>query len=466
MIYKSITYNQKLNIKLPDIRQFFRFTLPLMLFLCQSCLTLKLDDTPYQQTNYYQKTRQGILNYAAPEYTLTRDTVQVGWAKVAITPARPVPMAGYGKRKGKKYTQVRDSVYVRAFVFKLGSRKVAWVTADLLIMPMSVTAKLQQLLPARGYNLANTYLTATHTHYSIGGWGRKPAGRLMAGKYSPVMVKYIADAITQAIERAEATAAPARMAYQQINAPEYVYNRLVGEQGGLDPFIRLLQIQKNSGERALLVTYAAHATSVSSQDLRLSAEYPGALVKALEQRLALNMAAFGAGAVGSHGPRAPDQEYEKVQNLANGLADRIQENIPKGVLAYQTQLQSAYYPLYLPNPQWRAGERRFRPWLFYTVFGKYPAGISALQIGPVVFLGTPCDFSGELLPELTATAARQQQQLIVNSFNGGYIGYVTPEKYFTLKKYETRDMNFFGRYTGTYLQEMMQLIIQRRAVNR
>ena len=74
-------------------------------------------------------------------------------------------------------------------------------------------------------------------------------------------------------------------------------------------------------------------------------------------------------------------------------------------------------------------------------------------------MGTLCDFSGELMPALTNYGIAHQQHVMVTSFNGSYIGYVTPEKYYNLKKYETRDMNFFGPYTGTYFQELLKLII-------
>ncbi|QNF31506.1 neutral/alkaline non-lysosomal ceramidase N-terminal domain-containing protein [Adhaeribacter swui] len=426
---------------------------------CPACITQKIDTTPYQQTAYYQKSKEQITAFQ-PTALTGSDTVRVGWAKVNITPAKPVPMAGYGKRRGKKFEQVHDSVWVRAFVFKTGTQKVAWVTADLLIMPMRVTARVQELLGSKGYFLKNLFFTATHTHYSIGGWGKKPAGRIMAGKYSNQIVDNLAQSIARAILKAEQTAVPAAMAYQQMAAPEYVNNRLIGEKGGVDSLIRVLYFRKRTGEKALLCTYAAHPTSVASNDLRLSAEYPGALVKLLEQRLQLNMAAFGAGAVGSHGPQAAGAEYEKVNNLATGLATKIENRLNQTTLSYAFNLQSAFFPISLSKPQWRyKDDRRFRPWLFYTVFGKYPAGLSMLQVGPVQFIGTPCDFSGELLPAITA--AHADKKIIVTSFNGSYIGYVTPQKYYKLKKYETRDMNFFGPYTGTFLTEMINLIIQK-----
>ncbi|PSR53274.1 hypothetical protein AHMF7605_06885 [Adhaeribacter arboris] len=432
-----------------------------LLLSCQSCITQKLDTTPYPTTQYYQQSKKRIAELPLISSS-SNDTIQVGWFKINMTPPKPVPMAGYGKRKGKKYEQVHDSVWVRAFVFRKGNYKAAWVTADLLIMPMRITERLQQLLVNKGYTLNNIYLTATHTHYSFGGWGKKLAGRIIAGKYNQELVNKTTEAIAQTIEQAENNATTASIGYQEIPAPEFVYNRLVGNKGNLDTLIRVMHFQKISGEKALICTFAAHPTSVASNDLRLSAEYPGALVSLLEQKMQLNMAAFGAGAVGSHGPQAPGENYTKVANLAEGLANKIQNYSQNLSLTFQTDLSNAYFAIDLNKPQWRYGEkRRFRPWLFYTVFGKYPAGLSLLQVGSTVFIGTPCDFSGELLPEISTTASARNQKVVVTSFNGSYIGYVTPEKYFNHKKYETHDMNFFGPSTGTYLTELIKLILQK-----
>ena len=44
---------------------------------------------------------------------------------------------------------------------------------------------------------------------------------------------------------------------------------------------------------------------------------------------------------------------------------------------------------------------------------------------------------------------------MVTSFDGGYIGYVTPDRYYDRATYETRDMNWFGPYNGNYFKEMM-----------
>ena len=64
------------------------------------------------------------------------------------------------------------------------------------------------------------------------------------------------------------------------------------------------------------------------------------------------------------------------------------------------------------------------------------------------------------MPVLEKSLGDQPEEIVLTSFNGGYIGYITPDAYYDLKKYETRDMNFFGPYNGAYISEMLRLLLQ------
>ena len=436
--------------------QFCIFTLLLWAILLPACLPVS--KAPYTQKKFYQKTKAAIARLPVPNNQ--PDTVQVGWEKVNITPTHQAPLAGYGKRKGKRLTGIHDSIWVRAFVFKNKTQRVAFITMDLLIAPMSVRELLTKQLPTINYRKEQVFLTATHAHSSLGGWAKKPAGFLMAGKYDKQIVSGLTQAILQAIETAEKSAAPAQIGYAALPADSLVANRLVGTKGERDTLLRVLKIKKNTGETAVLTTYAAHATCLPAAELNISGDYPTALVQRLEKEADLNFAAFGAGGVASHSPAAPGSSYEKVSNMAAGLTTSIRRKYQKIPLSYQLSVNALEVPLYLRQPHWRFAEKwRFHPALFYLVFGKYPATLSGLRIGNILLIGTPGDFSGELIPDLEQAVLATKNNLIVTSFNGGYIGYITPDKYYNLKKYETRDMNFFGPGNGAYLSEMIHLLL-------
>ena len=93
---------------------------------------------------------------------------------------------------------------------------------------------------------------------------------------------------------------------------------------------------------------------------------------------------------------------------------------------------------------------RIRPWVFNKITEQSKAYLSLLKIGDIILVGTPCDFSGELINDIESKANRFNHNIMVTSFNGGYIGYITNDKWYDLKEYETFTMNWFGPYNGSY----------------
>ena len=57
-------------------------------------------------------------------------------------------------------------------------------------------------------------------------------------------------------------------------------------------------------------------------------------------------------------------------------------------------------------------------------------------------VSTPCDFSGELIVPIEKAISNNQLNLIINSFNGGYIGYITEDKWYDRRRYQpVRDLH-------------------------
>lgn len=385
-----------------------------------------------------------------------------GYAKVNLTPSFPVATAGYGKRKGKLIERIRDSVYVRATVMHNGAQRVAIVSADLLIIPPAVTTLLERELPLIGFSLDNTYLGATHTHNSIGNWG-EGAAAFLYGAYNEQVVRFIVDQIKEAIATANRTVRPAALKAGTIAVPHAVRNRLINN-GPVDSLLRVVEIQQDNNQKQVLLSYTAHATCLTSKDLSLSRDYPGALVDALEAQ-GYSFAMFLAGAVGSHACRIPEGE-ECINWMGNELATYFRER--KDTLLPISSSVLAFYrvPLLLPGPQPKlTGSLRLRPWLFRYAFGEYPVYLNALRIGNVLMIGTPCDYSGEFNHHLDQYANKYGLAVMLTSFNGGYIGYVTPDKYFDQDHYETRLMNWYGYGNGEYVTSCIEALIDHNGYN-
>lgn len=422
-----------------------------------------VDNTPYQQTAYY-KTAQDNLSKIPPTSAIgPKSAIKAGWAKVNLTPAYTTPTAGYGVRRGKHWQVVLDSVFVRAIVLDNGTTKAAIVSADLLIIPPDVNEQLKKRLAEVGFVWENVYMGATHSHNSIGGWAAGWGGQMFGGQYDPKIVTHITDKILAAISKASQNIAPVQIGYGQMYQADMIRNRLVGDKGTIDAFIRLLKLQKASGESALLCTYAAHATTLDAhQDKILSRDYPGALVDSLEHKSA-NFALFMAGAVGSMSPlEEAKNDTLQLRDEAIGLQLEIEHNLKRIQLRPDSTLKIISLPLPLREPHARVTDGwRVRPWLFKKFFGDYPTQLKVLRIGNVVLVGTPADFSGELVTNFQKISAKKGVNLMITSFNGSYIGYITPDKYYHNDWYETRTMNWFGPQNEAYLSEMIEKLIEK-----
>lgn len=428
-----------------------------------------LDTTPYQQTEFYKKELAAIDSAVTNHPPLiTNQPLQVGWSRVNLLPPFATPIAIDAHRGGKHFEGVHDSIYVRAFVFKQGETKIAYISADLLIIPPSVTNMFDTILKKEGFAESNIFFTATHTHTSIGGWYDSYVGQLFAGKYDERVPKFIATTISKAIVEAEKNCAPAKIGYAEFPTHKLVFNRLITKMahlpdslGEVDSLLRIVKIEKETGEKAAIITFAAHNTVFHENLMMLSADWCGLLMKDLNESGKINFASFSAGAVGSHGPYefAEEQDAE-AKYMADGVSKIVLQYFDSIKTAPVANMNMIRLPLYLREPNLRVTENIVvRPWLFKKLFGDEKTYINTFQLGNIFFAGMPCDFSGELVNEIDSVADKKNLKLVVTSFNGGYIGYITDSRRYQLNTYETRTMGWFGYKNGDYLSEAVMRVL-------
>ncbi len=431
----------------------------LILIFITGCAIKPVDRTPYWQTDYYQTALSRLDSLKNEQSNNIGEHINAGWAKINITPERRLPLSGYGSRKGALAVAVHDSLWVRGFVFDNGINRTAWITMDVLLVPPAVTKMLAEKLSAIGYGLSNVFLTATHTHSSVGAWGESWLGKKFAGENDSQVVEMLTMAVMNCIQNAEMNLEPTNIGYSQYFAGELVTNRLVGDKGLTDPWFRVVTIRKKSGATALITTFAAHATMLPSEDLTFSRDYPGALVDSLEMLEAVDFATFAAGGVGSHRPRSEGHDkYDRIGYLASELTRKVKTGFHSILLNELENQNMLLFHIPMREPHLRISRNwRLNPILFNWISEETPHYISVLKIGNIVFVGTPCDFSGELIPKITSES--NGKNVVVTSFNGGYVGYITKDKWYDLDEYETFVMNWYGPWNGSYFVELIQKLI-------
>jgi len=446
---------------LKKIVRFFAFLLGLVLLLLLSLLTFPTEENEQAQNDYLQKATIAIDSLHFDKQIDTSQTIKVGWAKRNISPTEASPFAGYGLARSKT-SKLHDSLFVRAVAFTNGQQKAIIISFDLMLAPPLVIEKLVAKLAALGLGRENLFFTATHTHHSIGGWANGLVGIFMAGGYDEKITENIVSQTFEAIKAAQKNQQEADISFGEAAAPEYVSSRLHEDSSLLDTKIRFLKIRQKEGKSACLFSYSAHATCTDGLLAEFGRDYAGEAVDYLEKNAAFDFAMFGAGAVASHTPKDVGlHNYEWTKYIGQGIAKKIGISEDTSKHGKNNSLSIKHLKIPVGETNLRITPNiKLRDWAFQSLYPCTEIYISILKIGNVLWLGMPCDFSGEFMPHLSQLAEKQHTKLIITSFNGAYIGYVTPDKYYHQVHYETMEMNWLGKKGNTFSKILEKLILQ------
>lgn len=377
-----------------------------------------------------------------------------------------MPMAGYAPRD--HFDSVHDSVFVRGLLVSNGDASICFLSADLLIFPPSLKEKIKKNLssiqhPASNLQHPFLYFMASHAHSSLGSWDDSIAGRLILGSYNDEYWNEVADKIIAQLQSAEKHLLPSRLYYLEPDAGEYVENRLDYQHGAVDGKIRSIKIIRSDSSKAIWMTFSAHPTNINHLSLTLSGDYPNALVKRAEQDF--DFALFGTGMVGSHRAKGmTKREFEMCDELAEKLYDKVKTSSALK-LNDSIQISIASIPIDYGESQMHVFQKfAVRDWAFNALLRPLKGNITYAKVGPILFLGTPCDFSGEIFTEekLGDLAEANGEKLFITSFNGDYTGYITYDKHYGFtEQEEVMALNWVGPHFGKYYSDVIKKIIRK-----
>lgn len=415
-----------------------------------------IDRSPLATKDSYQETL-ARFDTIQPFFKSANSPIQASWKKVNITPAYPMPMAGYRMRDDFK--SVHDSLFCRIIAIKSGGNTAYIISADLLLFPAVIRERIQAYY--QNDQSKFFYFSSTHTHNGIGGWDDTLIGNTVLGKYNEQWVEENSTKIISEITSLQPDLQPAHIAYWETDASEYSINR-VDTQSPADTRLRGLTIIRNDSSKALLVTYSAHATSISKKSLELSGDYPAALIQQLENR-GYSFGMFLSGMVGSHRLNGiAEQEFEMVKKAGEVLSEKVLK-APITNKEDSITLKAFHFPITFAPAQLRIAQNwKVRDWAFRMALKPLSGELTVLAIGDVLMIGTPCDFSGEIAVQdkLDSIAQLHQKHLIITSFNGDYDGYITADHHYEISaKEEIRALNWVGPYYGEFFSTMIQKII-------
>ncbi|MBV5316019.1 MAG: neutral/alkaline non-lysosomal ceramidase N-terminal domain-containing protein [Prolixibacteraceae bacterium] len=434
-------------------------------------LTKSVDQTAFYNTDYYQKSC--VLTDSLKQFSSSvTDSIQAGFAKVSITPGlnnpsdqasegkfNQVPLAGFGARKGKAATGVHDSIFVKAVALKAGARTIIFVGSDLLIMPPNIIDTVSIILEKQGIYRDQVVFSASHTHSSIGAWGPGFIGEQFAGKANRNIQKWLATQISKVVLAAAADLQPARIGYGTFNAGAYTRNRLIGEKGIKNDDFAFVYLEQRAGKKAVMGSFSAHSTTMGAGNMEISGDYPGYWQRKMETT-SVDLAVFFAGSVGSQSPVGEGKDFEKPRFIGEALADSLNVYLPKIKTENSITLSAVSVKLPLPEYHIRITDHRGLTSSVSKKLMPYPMNpyLQAVRIGQFVWISAPADFSGEYAVQIKNNLTAKGFQANVSSFNGSYLGYIIPGRYFYLDEYESKTMGWFGPNMGEYTMDVIRRI--------
>ena len=213
--------------------------------------------------------------------------IKAGYGESVITPPLGVELAGYGYFLERKCESVRDDLKARAVYVRAGDSAALLVSCDLIGFSIADSDRLRADL-AREAGIAReaVLLACTHTHTG-------PATSDMRGVGVPdadYMAK-LPGMVVAAVRAAIADASDAEFLRHREIVEPIGFNRRHHSFSPVDPGLKIAMFRRAAGD-ILLLSYSCHPVMLG-RATAVSADWPGAAVRAIESRGARAMVSQG-----------------------------------------------------------------------------------------------------------------------------------------------------------------------------
>lgn len=414
-------------------------------------------------------------------FMVMADEIKAGVAYERIILPDHVPLAGYSARRGESSKGIHDAVGLRALVLGDADTTIVLISGDLLIVDEILFNAVHQKLRRIPSLPSNTQIVfaATHTHSGPGAYGRRFFEKLSMGHYDPEVFEILVASATRAIVHAYAHRQPVRSVYYRVRVEGLVINR-IDAQGAVDDALIVWGFYPKGAEEwdqgettysttqkkplAVVVSFAAHPTTLGAWNRWMSADYPGVLTRRVEQALPGTLCIFFAGAVGDQAPVKQGVGFERAEWYGTILAGHVLTALQNPTLYPGPYTVHAAQEVWkLPPAQLRVDSWHLPRWLSRRLVDE-DATLSVAQVGNIALFGLPCDMTVELGQQLKQAAASKGYQPLLIGFANDYIGYCVTESVYHSDAYEAL-MAFNGPKAGELIVEHLALMLDRVAVD-
>lgn len=394
--------------------------------------------------------------------------LQAGAAKVKITPEIPIPMSGYGGRKGP-FKGVREDIYARAVVVSDGENKAAILSAEVIGFSHSFWEECTGLITEEtGIPAENIFLAAVHSHSGpvTNVYSREESADVSA------YVKALQSKLTEVTKTAMENLSPASIGVGKGECLMNINRRAPNGEGGIslgrnpygpcDHEVGVVRIDDSSGKPvAVLVNWPCHGVLLGPKNRYITGDWPGSASRYLEEHIGGDVVVpMIIGASGDINPiYGPHIDYEITSSYSFGKEAigedlgketiRVYNNIQTNGLGKITAMQRVIsLPAKEPEGRYQQPESMKNNTL--------EVRLSALKIGGIVLTGV----SGEVFNQISVKMRKQSpysNTFMITHCNGSS-GYLVTDAAIPVGGYEVNSTRAKSGAEERIIENLLEMI--------
>jgi hypothetical protein len=407
---------------------------------------------------------------------------RVGLSAIHVEPEIGIPLAGYGDKRRrlpvwdftnryphafffKPSTGVRDPIRSKVMVVENSGKRLIFVSVDVIGVTKSFVDALRKRLQHRQVGIEELIVTGTHTHSGPGTLSKNIALNAIAvDLYQERNFQAMVDRTVTAIESAFQNLEEVDLYFTSFQAKDIQINKF--RRAGKDWFNNtagfiLAQSKKTGAWLGGLLNFAMHGNAMPIDDLRYSADMPGALERAVQTVLAEAnskkncgepVVLFMNGAEGDVRHKG-DRGEQIMEDVAKNFENQFRASfVPEHLERMPDELSVERKKVFLGVPGWplKICAKRdgfYKSWMEILgrsgkipMFGIFPTHthLSLVKLGGVMMMSWPGEASTSLGFDLNRIASTYGfDRSWVLGLTNDYLTYFTTEHEFLEATYDS-----------------------------
>ncbi len=408
--------------------------------------------------------------------------LRAGFAKIDITPEKPVVMFGYAARGNTLSEGIHDRLYVRVTAFENRGKELLLISSDLGDFYFGTLEFIRdEILTTYDLDTSECFLTCTHTHSAPTlTVNKEKEFKLFKPKrkdfqphpnnleYTEQLRAKMLKAVQMAFEDMNEVDIGAAIGYCPIGMHRRTLNPADGKMwigrnpyGPADKDVHILTLRSPETRlRGVLFDFAVHGTSLGWKNLKISGDVLGLASGFVENYFKQGVVApVFAGASGDINPwfvkvdtfithNGWIPEPELLGMMLGEEVIRTMKNVEN--LKDDAEIKTAYTALQLPTQK----EMRGQELLLDTI----PLNITAASVGDVAFIGFGTEMMTEIGMEIKEASPFEYTFLLTHC--NGASGYLAPEHAFAEGGYEIFSSPFTADAADMVVKQALKMLYQ------